>query len=586
MKRIFSFLLVLTIAFIPLWVTPTAQAAGKKLIAITYDDGPGPYTGQLLDGLKARDVKATFFMLGSNAARYSSYVERAYREGHQLANHSYDHPQLTTLSESGIRSQIQRTNTLLDKACGKGTSYMVRAPYGSVNSAVFRNAGGPLVLWSVDPLDWKYRNAETVKNNILRQSHDGAIILVHDIHATTIPGSLAAIDILKSRGYEFVTVQELFRRRGITPQKGVQYSRCAPNGKDLGPVAPPKVSTQPQGDKLLVTLTAQPGASIYYTTGGGELNQESTRYTGPFLVSVPCTLRAAAAFYMNGSRSDIVEERFAMPVASPPEIQVVNGELVLSSSTPEANLYYSFQNENPLLYQGPVPLEPGTEITAYTQREGWMNSIKVQASYSPLGNLFRDVFPQAWYYSAIDRAAAEGWMGGTGGGSFQPNAPLKRGQLVTLLLRCAKESVDPDTLASMPFADVEENQYYAEAVAWAYEKGMVRGTGENLFRPEGNVSRQEMSQVVFGYLNSLGLAPENCTGAAQKYEDPEQIASWALEAVEAMTAIELLGGDGDMFRPTQACTRAQAAAVLGRMEDYIQRQSNSVETEISHSPEI
>ena len=189
MKRIFSFLLVLTIAFIPLWVTPTAQAAGKKLIAITYDDGPGPYTGQLLDGLKARDVKATFFMLGSNAARYSSYVERAYREGHQLANHSYDHPQLTTLSESGIRSQIQRTNTLLDKACGKGTSYMVRAPYGSVNSAVFRNAGGPLVLWSVDPLDWKYRNAETVKNNILRQSHDGAIILVHDIHATTIPGS-------------------------------------------------------------------------------------------------------------------------------------------------------------------------------------------------------------------------------------------------------------------------------------------------------------------------------------------------------------------------------------------------------------
>lgn len=570
MKRFLSlFLAIALLLGIPI-LSPTAQAAGKKLIAITYDDGPGPYTSQLLDGLKARGVKATFFMLGSNASRYPSLVERVYQEGHQVANHSYDHPELTALSESGIRSQIQRTNNVLDKACGKGTSYMVRAPYGSVSSTVFRSVGAPLVLWSVDPVDWRYRNAEIVKNNILAQSYDGAIILVHDIHATTIPGSLAAIDVLKSRGYEFVTVRELLRRRGITPQNGVQYSRCAPNGKDLGPVEPPKASAQPQGDKLLVTLTAQPGASIYYSLDGSSLNQESTRYTGPFLVSAPCTLRAAAAFAMNGSRSETVEERFSQPVAAPPEIQVLDGRLVLTSSTPQATVSYSLQGGEPQVYREPVPLEPGTEISAFTRREGWLASETVRASYSPLGNLFRDVFPQHWYYQPMDRAASEGWLGGAGGGRFRPEGALERGQLAAMLLRFSREDVDPELLAAMPFTDVPWDQYYAGAVAWAYEKGIVQGTGENRFQPQKSVTRQEMSQIVFGYLRSLGLAPKTGTGAAEKYSDRDRIAGWALEAVEAMTSMGLLGGDGGLFRPEETCTRAQAAAVLGRLADYLE----------------
>ena len=548
-----------------------AQAANSKLIAITYDDGPGYYTEDLLDGLKARGVKATFFMLGSNAARYSSTVSRVYREGHQIANHSYDHPDLTTLSANGVRGQIQRTNALLDKACGKGSRYLVRAPYGSVNSTVFQSVGAPLVLWSVDPLDWKYRNAETVKSNILRQAHDGADILVHDIHSTTIPGSLAAIDVLKSRGYEFVTVSELFRRRGKSMSNGVQYRSCPPNGTDLGPVKAPSVTVQPEGDKLRVTLAAQAGASIYYSTDGSSLNQSSSRYQGSFLISVPCTLRACASFHMNGSRSETVEQVFTQPPVQEPRIQVEDGLLRLASATSGATLSYILQDEEVQTYTGPVPIEPGTEISAWARKEGWLTSPKVRASYSPRGNLFLDVFPSQWFYEAMDRAVSSGYMGGVGNNHFAPAAPITRGQLAVLLYRCGGDAPSPETVDSLPFSDVPLDAYYREAVAWAYEAGIVGGAGENRFQPDRSVTRQEMAKMFAGYLRNQGALPADTAGAADGYSDRGKIDGWALESVEQVTALGLLSGQGGSFLPKETSTRAQAAAVLMRLADYLNR---------------
>ena len=235
MKRILVLLLALAL-LATLAVAPAQAASGSKLVALTFDDGPGPHTDRLLDGLKARGVQVTFFMVGTNVENYPDTVARVYREGHQVANHSYDHSDLTDLSDSGVRSQIQRTNALLDLACGKGSTYLVRAPYGSTNARVRAAVGAPLVYWSVDPEDWKYRNAETVKNKIVKDAYDGAIILIHDIHSTSVDGALAAIDIMQSQGYEFVTVRELFRRRGQSMENGTQYYSCKPNGTDLGPV--------------------------------------------------------------------------------------------------------------------------------------------------------------------------------------------------------------------------------------------------------------------------------------------------------------------------------------------------------------
>ena len=206
MKRIFSLLLALVMVLGLAALFPPAQAkTGGKLVALTFDDGPGPYTSRLLDGLKERGVEVTFFMVGSSVSRYPELVKRMYQEGHQLANHSYDHPDFTGLSDSEIRSQISRTNALLDKAAGAGSTYMVRAPYGSTNSRVRSVVGAPLTYWSVDPQDWKDRNATTVKNRVVSNAHDGAIILLHDIHSTSVDGALAAIDVLLDEGYEFVT---------------------------------------------------------------------------------------------------------------------------------------------------------------------------------------------------------------------------------------------------------------------------------------------------------------------------------------------------------------------------------------------
>lgn len=573
MKRILSLFLTLAVVLSAICLAPPARAADTKLAAITYDDGPGPYTESLLDGLKERGVKATFFMVGTNAARYPSIIERVYREGHQVANHSYSHAQLTKLSYAGVQDQIQQVNTLLDAACGAGTDYMVRAPYGSVNATVSQAVGAPLILWSVDPLDWKYRNAETVKNNIIKQAHDGAIILVHDIHATTIPGSLAAIDYLQAQGYEFVTVQELFRRRGQTPQNGVQYGKVSPNGEDLGPVTAPVITSQPEGGQLRITITAQSGADIYYTTGDGVLNQESTQYTDTFLVSPPCRVRAVAAFNMNGSRSEETAEDFTSPIASPPEIHVNEGILTLDSTTPDAEIYYSLQGADFQQYTAPVSIEPGTEIAAYTRRTGYLDSAAAQASYSPLGNLFMDVFPERWYYAYMDWAVSAGYMSGVEGDCYAPMGELQRRQLIVMLYRFSGETMEPEAVAAMPFTDVPKDAYYAEAAAWAYEKGIAGGTGGGAFEPLRTVTRQELSTIFFHYLRTLDIPLPDGAGCADTYTDRDEIASWAYEAVEQMTASGLLAGEkGGAFEPRAEASRVQAAVVLMRLSDFIESQ--------------
>ena len=223
----------------PLSAEGIQPAGGSKLIAITFDDGPGKYTAELLDALKKYNAKATFFLVGTCVERYPELVKREVEEGHQVANHSWDHTKLTTLSPAGISSQLSKTENAIDKACGKDLgTLMVRPPYGSSNSAVQNSANAPLIFWSVDTLDWKYRNAETVKNNIVNNAKDGAIILLHDIHSTSVQGAVAAIEELTGQGYTFVTISELFRRKGITLSNGTGYHSAPANGVDLGPIDP------------------------------------------------------------------------------------------------------------------------------------------------------------------------------------------------------------------------------------------------------------------------------------------------------------------------------------------------------------
>ena len=208
------------------------QDCGAKLLAITFDDGPGKYTGELLDGLAERGIHATFFVNGVNAAGWPETLQRIVRDGHQLANPTYNHKNLNTCSVRTVQTEIDSVQTLIAAAGGDENAY-IRAPYGNANKTVRSVVKAPLIYWSVDPEDWKYRDSETVRKNIEAGVFDGAIILVHDIYKTSVDGALAAIDDLMAEGYEFVTVRDLLLRRGVAPEAAVVYYSARNNGINL-----------------------------------------------------------------------------------------------------------------------------------------------------------------------------------------------------------------------------------------------------------------------------------------------------------------------------------------------------------------
>jgi peptidoglycan-N-acetylglucosamine deacetylase len=182
-------------------------------IAMTFDDGPSAeLTPKLLDMLRERGIKATFFVVGRNVEEYPDIVRRMANEGHEVANHSWSHPALTKLGAESFRKQIENTNEAIAKATGK-RPVLMRPPYGATSALLNRRLseqfGLKVILWSVDPLDWKYRNSNRVYSSIIQNTQPGSIILTHDIHATTVAAMPATLDTLLSKGYKFVTVSEL-----------------------------------------------------------------------------------------------------------------------------------------------------------------------------------------------------------------------------------------------------------------------------------------------------------------------------------------------------------------------------------------
>lgn len=188
-----------------------------KCIALTFDDGPGRSTARLLDILSAERVPATFYLVGHSAEINPSLVKRMTAEGHQVGNHSYDHPNLTTLSPAQIASQITRSDAAIRAAGGRPST--VRAPYGALNESVLSTFGGlPAagnVTWTVDTRDWEHRNPAKTLAAVQQGATPGGIVLMHDIHATSVDAVPAVIAYLRSQGYTFVTVDTI--TGGVTP---------------------------------------------------------------------------------------------------------------------------------------------------------------------------------------------------------------------------------------------------------------------------------------------------------------------------------------------------------------------------------
>ena len=227
--------LVLGVSLVPgAFAASAYDCPGQKLAALTFDDGPGRYSAAILDTLKAHGVKATFFMNGNNIWIYASQVQRMVAEGHQVANHTYNHPDLVQSSDALVRQEIGSLAQALTQITGrKGTGktgFYLRPPFGSRNQRVLSLAGVPVVCWSVDSSDWKYRDANHLVNYVSSQTRDGDIILVHETVPSTAQGLDRLLTQLQSQGFELVTVEELFWRRGIDPQAGKLYFSARDTG--------------------------------------------------------------------------------------------------------------------------------------------------------------------------------------------------------------------------------------------------------------------------------------------------------------------------------------------------------------------
>lgn len=202
------------------WTDGTAVSSGQTedilesdmelmKIAITFDDGPHPvYTEQLLDGLKKRGVKATFFVTGMNAEKYPELIERMYEEGHVIGNHTFNHTQLTRSNREAFKEELIRTNEVISEIIGEDVIY-VRPPYGSWDKSFEKELNMFPVLWSVDPLDWCSTNVACIVQNVVKKVEENDIILMHDYYPSTVTATFRIIDELMEEGYVFVTVEEI-----------------------------------------------------------------------------------------------------------------------------------------------------------------------------------------------------------------------------------------------------------------------------------------------------------------------------------------------------------------------------------------
>lgn len=246
MKRVFS---LISIAMLTLFFFPEVSNAqisnyplqgkypdimmyqGKvhqKIIALTFDDGPdNRFTPQVLDVLKKHHVKATFFLMGSRVKKHPQVAKRIVDEGHTIGNHTYWHPQLTKTGKHSMKWEINKTEQQIQKATGRRTS-LFRAPYGALNDKLVKEIGDmgyKGIGWSIDTNDWKELPPKQIINNVMDHLHPGAVTLMHSAGHWTLDlsGTVSALDEmipkLRKKGYEFVTIPELWNASHLQPYK-------------------------------------------------------------------------------------------------------------------------------------------------------------------------------------------------------------------------------------------------------------------------------------------------------------------------------------------------------------------------------
>ncbi|MCW2898738.1 MAG: polysaccharide deacetylase [Streptosporangiaceae bacterium] len=214
---------------------PAVDCWVRRCVALTFDDGPAPGTAHLLDILRARRVRATFFVLGCQVAAYPQLLRRESADGHEIGDHSYSHADLSAIPTGAVESEIGRTQKAIWRLTGN-TPVLFRPPYGSTDrqvAAVARRHGLAQILWAVDPLDWRDRDSAVVQRRVVHAANSGSIILLHDIHPTTVAAVPGIVAKLSKAGFVFVTVSELYGGKPLT--SGRKYTELTTETRQAGP---------------------------------------------------------------------------------------------------------------------------------------------------------------------------------------------------------------------------------------------------------------------------------------------------------------------------------------------------------------
>ncbi|MFE9243658.1 polysaccharide deacetylase family protein [Nocardiopsis sp. NPDC006938] len=187
----------------------TLDCERLKCVALTFDDGPGEYTEELLDHLGEYDARATFYVLGSLVGEFPEVVERTHAEGHEMGNHTWKHDDLTTLSADGVAKDLERTDQAVQEVTGEAPPTL-RPPYGAMNGTVSDATEHPIILWDVDTMDWQSRDTSAVAEHALSETKQGSVVLFHDIHQSSVDAIPDVLEGLHDQGFHFVTVSEIF----------------------------------------------------------------------------------------------------------------------------------------------------------------------------------------------------------------------------------------------------------------------------------------------------------------------------------------------------------------------------------------
>lgn len=187
---------------------PVTTTFYENVVALTFDDGPGIYTGELLEGLRERGVKASFFVLGERVDCYEEYILQMQADGHLIGNHTFSHVKLDTLNDEAACDEVRRTCEAIENITGEAVKY-IRPPYGAYSDKLECAINLTKVLWTVDPQDWNTTDVDKIVNHVVSNAKDGDIILLHDIYSTSVAAAIRIVDELLARGYVFVTVDEI-----------------------------------------------------------------------------------------------------------------------------------------------------------------------------------------------------------------------------------------------------------------------------------------------------------------------------------------------------------------------------------------